>query len=232
MRFRVLRSLLGMDALRWWLAFRCPPGPLKDYYRADTPTLDTPHARAGFLAIDLETTGLDPLADEIVSIGFAPIDNGRLRLIGAGSFLVKPSRPMSENAARVHGLLDRHLEEAPALSSVLPKILMALTGRLPVAHHAQVEREFLTQACRRVYGYPLEVPFVDTMALERRSLERMGRPIRAGDLKLGACRDRHGLPRYRAHDALADAVAAGELFLALAAKIGGRKPAELRDLLS
>ncbi len=49
-------GLLGGDLIRWCLALRCPPGPLKSYYRTDTPTLDTPYTRAEFLAVDLETT--------------------------------------------------------------------------------------------------------------------------------------------------------------------------------
>ena len=40
-------------------------------------------------------------------------------------------------------------------------------------------------------------------------------------LRLQACRDHFGLPRYRAHEALTDAISAGELFLAQSAHLAG-----------
>ncbi len=231
MRFRVLRSLVGSDMTRWWLGFRAAEGPLKDYYRTDTATLDRPYDEVDCLAIDLETTGLDPANDEILSVGFVPIVAGRIRLAQAETILIRPTRPVSHESVVVHGLTEAQLVDAPPLKDAMPRILAALTGRVPVAHHARVEREFLSKACRRLYGFPLETPFIDTMALERRALERKGKPVGPGDLKLGACRARYGLPRYRAHDALRDALAAGELFLAQAALGSGRKKTELRDLV-
>ncbi len=220
------------DVRRWWLSARCAPGALKDYYRVDTPTEDTPWTRAEFAAIDLETTGLDPDVDDIVSIGLVPIVGGRVVLSGALRRLVRPTRPVGERAAAVHGLLDDVLAAAAPLEEVMPEVLAALTGRLPVAHHAKVEREFLTRACRRLYGRPLEVPYLDTMDLERRLLGRSDTPLAEGMLRLDACRSRRGLPRYRPHDALTDALACAELFLVQATMLGGAKPAQLRDLLN
>lgn len=222
----------GSDLRRWWLAARCPPGPLKDYYRTDTPTEDTPWTRAGFVAVDLETTGLDPEVDEIVSIGLVPILGGRAVAAGALRRLVRPTRPVGDRAAAVHGLLDDVLASAQPLAEVMPEVLAALTGRLPVAHHAKVEREFLSRACQRLYGHPLEVPYLDTLELERRLLARAGTPLAEGMLRLDACRQRHGLPRYRPHDALTDALACAELFLVQATTAGGARPAQLRDLLN
>lgn len=223
--------VLGRDVCRWILARRCPPGPLQTYYRTDTPTLDTPYTHAEFLAIDLETTGLDRQQDEIVSIGFVPIIGGRVRLAEAQHHLVRSPRPVSDAAAIVHGLLDDQLESAAPLAEAMPLLLKALTGRIPIAHHARFERDFLSRACRQIYGQPLVVPWIDTLALAKRRKDRYDEPIANGTLQLAACRPRYGLPRYRAHDALSDALAAAELFLAQAAEYGGKKPAQLRDLL-
>lgn len=224
-------KLLGTDLGRWVLAWRCAPGPLKDYYKVDTPVFDTPVDEANLLAVDIEATGLDSMQDEIVSIGFVPIVRGRILLAEAGYVVVRPERPVSEEAARTHGLLDGRLAEAARLEDVLPTFLQALTGRLPVAHHAPTEQAFLSRACEKLYGHPLLVPYLDTIAIERRRLDP-GREGRGeGGLNLAACRERYNLPRYRAHDALSDAVAAAELFLAQAAHYGGRKAPALRDLM-
>lgn len=225
-------GLLGGDVIRWILAARCPPGPLKSYYRTDTPTLDTPYTRAEFIAIDLETTGLDRRRDEIVSIGFVPIVAGRVRLAEAGHDLVRPQRPVSAAAAKIHGLLDDRLEQAAPLADALPRLLAAMTGRIPIAHHAAVEMQFLSRACRELYGHRLVVPWVDTLALAKRRKLQSGNAIAEGELRLGVCRESYGLPRYRSHDALADALGCAELFLAQAAESSGRKPAALRDLIT
>jgi len=48
-------------------------------------------------------------------------------------------------------------------------------------------------------------------------MERSQQPIRGTDLRLFNLREAQQLPRYRAHNALSDALATAELFLALAA---------------
>ncbi|MGE4527550.1 MAG: exonuclease domain-containing protein [Rhodospirillaceae bacterium] len=222
--------LFGTDLTRWILAARCPPGPLKSYYRVDTPTADTPYTRAEFLAVDIETTGL-ARDDEIVSIGFVPVIEGRVRLAAAERLLVRPGRPVGDAAAKVHGLLDDRLAAAGPLDAALARLLAALAGRIPIAHHAAVERAFLSRACRAAYGHPLVTPWVDTLALAKRNGTRGNAVLASGELRLSSCRRRRGLPRHRSHDALADALACAELFLAEAAACSGKAPAPLRDLL-
>ncbi|WP_286204536.1 CBS domain-containing protein [Corynebacterium afermentans] len=58
---------------------------------------------------------------------------------------------------------------------------------------------------------------VDTFAMERRHMERMGTYPRGEDLRLPRVRQRYNLPMYANHNALTDAVACAELYLALTA---------------
>ncbi len=226
-----MRPLSASPLGRRWLAWRTPSGPLRDYYDRDVASPATPYDQADLLAIDLETTGLDPETDEILSIGYVPISGGRVRLAGAAYHLVHPLGQVPDETAVIHGLLDGALAEAPPLAEVLPRLLAALAGRVGIAHHARIERQFLSAACRRLYGRPLAAPIICTLALERRALILEGRESSDGDLRLGPTRTRYGLPRYRAHNALTDALAAAELFLAQAAHSSGTKPAHLGSLM-
>lgn len=226
-----MRPLSASPLGRRWLAWRASPGPLRDYYDRNVPTLSAPYDQADLLAIDLETTGLDPATDEILSIGYVPIAGGRVRLAGAAYHLVRPLGRVPDRTAVIHGLLDGTLAEAPPLAEVLPLVLAALAGRVAIAHHARIERHFLSAACRRLYGRPLVAPFICTLALERRALILEGRESGDGNLRLGPTRARYGLPRYHAHNALTDALAAAELFLAQAAHSSGTKPARLASLM-
>lgn len=225
------KTLFNTKARYWRGGRRKATGPLAEFYQHPPPAPDTPYDQVEFLAIDLETSGLDPKTDEILSIGYLPILNGAIRLDGAAYHLIRPDRPVPEKTAVIHGLLDDHLETAPTLDAVLPEVLRALTGRVPVAHHARIEHLFLRAACSRFYGHPLEMRFADTLALERRSLSRRGQEVTEGGLRLSAVRERYGLPHYHAHNALTDALAAAELFLAQAAQASGREAVRVADLL-
>lgn len=207
-----------------------PPGPMRDFLTAVPDDAGLDWRRGRYLAIDLELTGLDPRTDEILSAGYIPIDGTDIVHAGARHLLVVPDGEVGQSAS-IHGLTDDHLASGRPLAEVLPEILRALAGRSLVAHHAPVEVGFLSRACERVYGVPLLVRAVDTLALQRRVL-RIGSDaeVRPGVLRLQASRDHFGLPRYRAHEALTDAISAAELFLAQASDLGGRTGMSLKAL--
>jgi DNA polymerase III subunit epsilon len=72
---------------------------------------------------------------------------------------------------------------------------------------------------------------VDTQTLAYRTFERRQTPFKASDLRLHALGDRYNLPRYSAHNALSDALASAELFLAQAAYRDNGNGLPLRDFL-
>ena len=69
-------------------------------------------------------------------------------------------------------------------------------------------------------------PLVDTEDLIRRWLEQRNEAFGGHQLRLHALRERYGLPRYKAHNALTDALATAELFCAFVARANlvGRVP--------
>jgi len=211
---------------------KAPSGPIRDFYRKDYPTLDKSFRDVEFLAIDIECTGLDEKEDDILSIGMVPVIEGAIRLSEAEYYLVRPRKAVPEETAVIHGILDGHLEDAPRMFEILPHVLRMMTGRVAIAHHQSIESKFLTAACRFLYRTPLVIPYVDTMRLEMRLFGRnQPSTMKSGAFRLDACRQRYKLPRYRAHNALIDAISSAELFLAQAAKMTGKKEPELRDLL-
>lgn len=94
-----------------------------------------------------------------------------------------------------------------------------------VAHGAAIERQFLQQWVSACFGLQAELPllWLDTLALER-SLAGNRHSARR-DYRLSEIRRSYGLPAYLAHNALADAVATGELLLVQMKHIfAGRRP--------
>jgi DNA polymerase-3 subunit epsilon len=186
--------------------------------------LDRPVDEVSLLALDLETTGLDPDHDHIVSLGWVPIERREVVLAGAVHLLVRPPGPIGESAT-IHGLTDSAVADAPPLDDVLPGLRDALADRVMVAHHAPLELGFLADAAP-----DLAPPYVDTLAVEKKLLG--DRELPPGTLRLGTSRSRHGLPSYAAHSALTDALAAAELLLAQVAELEHRlhRTPTLRDL--
>ena len=174
------------------------------------------------LALDLETSGLEEDRDAIVSIGFIPLRHDRIRCAGARHWIVQSERTPGEIAAPIHGITHAALKAAPLFETVFDTLLKAMAGNIVVAHCATIERRFLALACMQLTGEPLLFPVIDTLRLEQKKIPRRRFQwllrwffkTDAPSLRLDATRQRYGLPSYRPHHALTDALATAELFQA------------------
>ncbi len=210
-----------------------PQGPLRALLAEPAPDPSLPLSQVQLLAIDLETTGLDPRKDHILSVGYVAVDGLSITLGHAGQAVIKAGIEVGQSAV-VHGLTDDDLACGRELEDVLPGVLEALRGRILLAHFAGIEQRFLATACKRLYGHEATFTVVDTFELQRRITTAAFRHVREGALRLGTCRANFGLPRYKAHEALTDALACAELYLAQVTLLAGDGAAEaltLRDVL-
>jgi DNA polymerase III subunit epsilon len=223
--------ILGLDLRRRRLLRRTAPGALRDYLATPFPDRGADFRGVEFVALDLETTGLDPRADEVLSIGMVALRGQRIDLGTAGHYLIAPTRAVPERSAVIHKITDDRAAQGRPLAEVLPLVLSRLAGRVLLGHYVRVEREFLDAACRRLYGAGFLIPLADTEALVRRWLTQRDQAIAGRDLRLHALRERYGLPRYKAHDALTDALATAELFCAFVAKRDLGREVPLRTFL-
>ena len=74
---------------------------------------------------------------------------------------------------------------------------------------------FLNAACRNVFKHNLPLRIIDTLKIEQKKLQHRQQSIETSQLRLFNIRTRYNLPRYKAHNALEDAIATAELFLAM-----------------
>lgn len=185
---------------------------LAQFYR-NASTQVAPSA-GRYLVLDMETTGLQPRRHRILSLGWVLIDDGVIRLESARHLLIRPDQALEATNVAIHGITDQMATSGCSLEEGLSALLPDLAGRVLVGHHVRFERAFLDRACRQLWQAPLLVPAVDTLALGMGDFRRRGRTPRQGELTLGALRKEFGLPRYRAHHALSDALATAELFQA------------------
>lgn len=217
--------------MRWFrpknraLAHRVPDGGLRRYLATEPPARGLLPAEIAFLAVDFETTGLDPATDSIIAVGHVDVDGLAIPLGTVGSFLVDPGRGVGQSAV-IHRLTDDRLAaEGVEPAAALDRVFDALTGRILLAHHAAIEVGFLAAAVEAQFGISIEIPAVDTMLLGQRAL---GDDPPPGALRLWKLRARAGLPSYVGHDAAVDALGCAELYLALVQELA---PKDLGSLL-
>jgi DNA polymerase-3 subunit epsilon len=223
-------SLL-LDTRRRWHASRLAAGPLQQFYQRPFPGAGSNISTMEFLSLDLETTGLDAQRDTILSAGWITLSAQGIPLGSGEHYLVRAERAISESSAVIHAITDDMAAQGEELCLVLGKLLQALSGRVLLAHNATIERRFLNRACRHCFNGPFFVPTVDTLQLALRRLRQRDQQPRGGELRLGALREQYGLPRYKAHNALTDALGTAELFLAQLAHRGDSETTKLKQLL-
>lgn len=188
-----------------------------------------PAPPARLLALDLETTGLEPRRDAIVALGLVPVEERTILWGRAYRALVddpRSLRPRDLGALATHQVLPEEQRGGLGLAALLELVELRLAvGTVLLAHGASIERGFLVAAAQALGLRPPALRTVCTLAYLR-AIERV-RPHIADRLpagaarhaaiptSLGAARGFFGLPAYPEHDPLYDALGAAELYLLL-----------------
>ncbi len=229
---RLLSLFHDLDKQRRRLLERVPPGPLADYLAVPFPDRRMPLYEAPILSLDLETTGLRADHDDILSVGHVTLQHQAVDLGTCYHRLVRSGREIPEESAIIHRITDDLASQGETIRPIVEELLQRLAGKVLLAHHAGIERSFIQAVCRRLYGEVPVFAVIDTLQIAREWFDRRNMHYGPGELRLYALRKQYGLPRYPAHDALSDALATAELFLAQVDYIGDSRKLPLKRFLS
>jgi DNA polymerase III epsilon subunit-like protein len=94
------------------------------------------------LVVDVEGNGTNP--PDLVEVAALPIRDGKPDTSTAGAWLIRPPRPVTPFAARVHGLTNETLASCPSWSKVSGQVGGLLGGRWIAAHGAHVDYRVLS----------------------------------------------------------------------------------------
>ena len=114
--------------------------------------------------LDLETTGLSPSIDGITEVGAVVLRAGEAPY--EWSTLVRPVKPIPPEIARMTGITNEMVRDAPVFADIAPELLRMLDGALLVAHNARFDYAFLKQAFARA-GFAFFAPTLCTARLAR-----------------------------------------------------------------
>ena len=205
---------------------------MKDYFSTPFPDKKKLIANIDIVALDFETTGLDINKDSVISVGMVDITNLGVDLNSSMHQLITSISLLPEKSVVIHQITDNQLAEGEDIETVLPNILKRLSGKVLLAHNAKVELGFMNKMCLEMYGTEFLIPVIDTQYLAKRSFERKNINYKSTDLRLFNLRKTLNMPAYKAHNALMDAVATAELFLAMANQMSPKNNAKLGEFLS
>lgn len=166
---------------------------------------------ADYVAVDLETTGLEPKKDKIIEIGALRVVDGRVE--GIYETFVNPYRKLSEQVKSLTGIQDGELEPAPGIEEALEEFL-AFAGDLPLlGHHVIFDYSFLKRAAVN-QGCSFERMGIDTLKLARRFMPEEEKK------NLGNACAYFGIRQENRHRALEDAKAAHRLYQEMSKRQG------------
>src|SRR6266850_699224 len=175
-----------------------------------------------YVTFDLETTDKDVEVCEVVEVGAVRVVGGEI--VDRFHTLVKPYRPITPGATKVHGYSDAAVRGARSFAEVWPEFRAFIGDDVLIAHNGQ---HFDISVLRRLAAGQDGVDslvFYDTLPLAR-SLSRDSAKLE--DLAL-----RFGIDAGRAHHALDDAVTLARVYRELERQRGIRaRKAVLVNLL-
>lgn len=187
---------------------------LQKCWQTPLPHTGADWRKVSFMVADAEMSSLDVNTGELLSVGWVIIENGAISLGTAEHHLIRAENSVGQSAT-IHNLRDFDLIDANTRDYVLSHFLELAADKVLVFHNAALDMAFLNKISRRYFNAPILMPCVDTLLQEESLLRRHDQPIKPGDLRLQACRDRYGLPHFHGHNALLDALATAELLLAM-----------------
>ena len=170
-----------------------------------------------YVALDLETTGLDPQRDAIIEVGAVKFRGNEE--LGRFSSLVNPRRKLPPFITSLTGITQEEVDSAPGWRQVAQELRRFLADLPMVGHNVGFDVAFLRS----------NNVFHKGMALDTNELAYVALPTEPsyGLVRLA---EKYAVPHDSPHRALSDAMATRDVFLELYRRLSAMDPAMLRQL--
>ena len=190
------------------------------------PLFDTPEWSRRVGVFDLETTGIDVTRDRVVTAHVGVLDAAGT-VLSAQNWLADPGVVIPDAATAVHGISTAHARAhgrpaAEVVAEVSAALRALLDAGIPVvAYNAPYDFSLLKHEAVRHGVAPIAepTPVIDPLVIDK-AYDR----YRRGKRTLTAVAEHYAVRLDGAHQASADAVAAGRVALALVERFADRLP--------
>jgi DNA polymerase-3 subunit epsilon len=181
-------------------------------------------AELRIVVVDVETTGLDPLNDRLLSIGSVDLRAGKLLPASAFSVVLRQPSVSETGTILIHG--STQLSGCDPAQALLD--FLSHAGSAPLAgYHADFDRMMIGRAAESLLGTTLHNPWLDLAWLAPALLPKPpGKHASLDDWTT-----RYGIANESRHDAVADAAVTAQLFQVAMADAAGTGLHSLDDWL-
>lgn len=159
-----------------------------------------------YVVFDVETTGLDPIKDEIIEVGACKVSGGKI--IETFSSFVKPSRHIPREITELTGITDGMVENAPTINYIMPDFYKFCNNASLVAHNISFDISFVNNIAKKL-SYNFDHQLIDTIELAKSKL------LGLKNYRLGTVVEKLDILLENAHRAIHDAVATAKVFIKL-----------------
>ena len=166
-----------------------------------------------WLAVDFEFSCMDTKTAKFMSAGWIEATSSGIDL-ASGYYRLIRAKGNLEQSPIIHGLTPRDISSGFHAREMFEQLTEFAGSHIWVLHNAQLDMVMLKQLSIRLGVSLPTIVCVDTMQLALYQLHKKMSVIPTGAATLGACRKRLDLTPALAHNALSDAMATLELWLA------------------
>ena len=119
-----------------------------------------------YVLVDIETTGLSPVNDEIIEIGAIKVKDNKI--VKQYNELIKIDRKLSPFITKLTGITDSMLKTGKLPTIVFKEFVDFVGEDVIIGHNVNFDYGFLSNKCKKYISYNLENERIDTMYLAKK----------------------------------------------------------------
>ena len=168
-----------------------------------------------YVALDCETTGLNPRVDDIIAIAAVKIRGNRILTSERFEALVRPDKKPTSDSIKVHQLREQDVESGAMMFRILPDLLRFIGGRPLVGYYIDFDIRMLDKYVLRQIQTKLPNPRIEVSTMYYACKYRGAPSNTLYDLRFSSILADLGIPALDQHDALNDTLMTAMMYLQL-----------------
>lgn len=167
------------------------------------------------VAIDCETTGLNPRVDDILTVAAVKISGKRILASERFMLTARPETKIAPEAIKVHRLRESDVCDARRLYNQMPQLLHFIRGRPLVGYYLEFDMAMINKYLLPFAGIELPNPMIEVSELYYERKYGNAPPGTPVDLSFRNILSDLGLPMLSQHDAFDDALMTAQMYVML-----------------
>jgi len=173
--------------------------------------INIPGNAARYVVVDVETTGLNIIKDQLISIGAIAVTNGRIVLADSLEVVLQQGQASEKENILIHGITGTSQRGGEPPADALLSFLEYIGKDPLIAFHVAFDNTMISKAIRKHLGFNFEHGWADLAHIAPALYPELTYNCRSLDQWIAY----FGIINFARHSALADALATAELLLAL-----------------